>query len=114
MATQQLSLPIQIPVARANGQQHQLAADNVPAAAATARFPHTRAFLASLARQHKPTTDDDETNDDPQRVPGSLVASVAGLLDEENEDELKDLLKETYGLDEEKVSSTAFMAAGCC
>lgn len=71
------------------------------------KFPHTRAQLAAIARQHKladtnePETDPDELN----RVPTSLVNKVVSLLVDENEDEVKALLKETFDVDHETVST---------
>ncbi|KAJ3568150.1 hypothetical protein NP233_g5909 [Leucocoprinus birnbaumii] len=71
------------------------------------KFPHTRAQLSAIARQYKPG-DAYETEadvDDLNRVPSSLVNKVVSLLVDEKEDELKALLKETYGLDDETVSN---------
>lgn len=70
------------------------------------RFPHTRAQLSAIARQHKPleTYDSDADGDEFGRVSSSFVNKVVGLLDEEHEDELKALLKETYAMDDETVS----------
>lgn len=97
MAQHQLSLPIEIPFA--NGAAHSL---NEIASSAAGKFPHTRAQLAELARQHKPQADDEDT-EDAQRVPASHVVTVANLLREEKEDELKALLRETYGMDDDTV-----------
>jgi len=38
------------------------------------------------------------------RLDASYVTKVVGLLDEEHEDELKSLLKNTYNVDDETVS----------
>lgn len=72
----------------------------------TLKFPHTRAQLSAIARHHKPTDhhDAEPDADDLNRVPSSLVNKVVSLLVDENEDELKALLKETYDLDNESVS----------
>jgi len=69
------------------------------------KFPHTRAQLSAIARQYKPSDgyDGDPDGDDP-RVGSALVGRVAVLLDNEHEDELKRLLKDTFGpIDEEEV-----------
>ena len=70
------------------------------------KFPHTRAQLAAIARQHKPADnfDNDVEAEDLGRLDSSYVTKVVGLLDEEREDELKSLLKGTYNLDDETVS----------
>lgn len=62
------------------------------------KFPHTRAQLAAIARLHKP----DSFTGDPEggelsSANSSLVARVVNLLDDEREDELKGLLRETFG-----------------
>lgn len=70
------------------------------------RFPHTRAQLTAIARQYRPLDNyDDENDDDPSRVTSTLVVRVASLLDAEREEDLKSLLKETFGpgLDEDEV-----------
>ncbi|KAH9946502.1 hypothetical protein B0H21DRAFT_743133 [Amylocystis lapponica] len=58
-------------------------------------FPHTRAQLSAIARQYKPYDNDLDTEDG--RVNSAFVARVANLLDNEHEDELKTLLKDTFG-----------------
>ncbi|KAG6868794.1 hypothetical protein C0993_010424 [Termitomyces sp. T159_Od127] len=69
------------------------------------KFPHTRAQLSAIARQYKPletydnSTDPDEFN----RVSSSWVNRVVVLLADEQEEELKALLKGTYGMDDEVV-----------
>ena len=103
MPHQQLSLPIHIPFA--NGSNGVDAAHD-PASSAAARFPHTRAQLAELARQYKPQADDENT-EDAQRVPPSHVVAVASLLLEEKEEDLKEHLRETYGMDDDTVGSAA-------
>ena len=69
------------------------------------RFPHIRAQLAAIARQHKENGDielDDETG---TRIPSELVHKVVESLDNEREDQLKTLLTETYPtMDSESVS----------
>lgn len=64
------------------------------------RFPHTRAQLSAIARQYRPTDnnyDDEYDGDESSPVTTALVARVASLLDGEREDELKVLLKSTFG-----------------
>lgn len=76
----------------------------------TFKFPHTRAQLVAIARQRKladnnePETDSDELN----RIPTALVNKVVSLLVDENEDELKALLKQTFDVDHETVSIIIF------
>ncbi|KAI0924017.1 hypothetical protein AcV5_009387 [Taiwanofungus camphoratus] len=62
------------------------------------KFPHTRAQLSAIARHYKPSDfyEGDPDGEDP-RISSALVARVAGLLDNEHEDELKSLLKNTFG-----------------
>ena len=84
------------------------------AGAAPVRFPHTRAQLSAIARQYnKPTRIGDSYDsdvdgaDDLARVNTALVNKVVALLDGEHEDELKELLKETFcpTMDDEEVRS---------
>lgn len=66
------------------------------------RFPHTRAQLAAIARQYRPLEayDDDEQDGEISNiVTSALVTKVASLLDNEHEDELKTLLKDTFSPD---------------
>lgn len=69
------------------------------------RFPHIRAQLAAIARQHKDPSGielDDETG---ARIPSEFVHKVVESLDNEREDELKALLTETHpSMDSESVS----------
>ncbi|KDQ61625.1 hypothetical protein JAAARDRAFT_31100 [Jaapia argillacea MUCL 33604] len=69
------------------------------------RFLHTRAQLSAIARLYKPTDsyDSDVEGDDYSRVSPSLVSRVVGHLDEEREDDLKVLLKETFGMDDDQL-----------
>ncbi|THH09723.1 hypothetical protein EW145_g1804 [Phellinidium pouzarii] len=83
----------------------------------TQKFPHTRAQLANIARDHRfrelagaaSANDSDADVDDYGRwgdeqeahVSSALVRQVASLLSEENEDELKELLKKTFEMDSE-------------
>ncbi|KAG5645726.1 hypothetical protein DXG03_005422 [Asterophora parasitica] len=68
------------------------------------KFPHTRAQLSAIARQHRPLDsnyDSDADGDDFSRVSSPFVNRIAALLADEQEDELKALLKNTYGMDDE-------------
>jgi len=65
------------------------------------KFPHTRAQLAALARQYKPLDSDSGSLD---HVEQRLVNQVVSLLADEREDDLKELLQQVYGLDDESVS----------
>lgn len=74
------------------------------------RFPHTRAQLTAIARQYRPLDNYDDDNDDesnPSRITSAFVTRVAALLDSEREEELKTLLKDTFGpsIDDEEVST---------
>ncbi|KZS94503.1 hypothetical protein SISNIDRAFT_473951 [Sistotremastrum niveocremeum HHB9708] len=69
------------------------------------KFPHTRAMLAAISREYKvpepvSTTESDtdgENIDDRAGVDSATVRKVAALLQEENEDELKQVLKDRFG-----------------
>ena len=93
-------------------QQQQIKSDTTSATnPATSKFPHTRAQLAAIARQRKPVADNIEPETDSEelnRIPTSLVNKVVSLLVDENEDELKALLKETFDVDHETVSIIFF------
>ena len=74
---------------------------------ANPKFPHTRAQLAAWARQqkHSDSYDSDaEGTDELNRVSSTTLNKVIGLLVDEREDELKTLLKETFGFDDQQVS----------
>ena len=70
------------------------------------RFPHIRAQLAAIARQHKESSEielDDETG---AQIPSEFVHKVVESLDNEREDQLKALLTETHpSMDSESVST---------
>ncbi|PPQ72547.1 hypothetical protein CVT24_004885 [Panaeolus cyanescens] len=67
--------------------------------AASTKFPHTRAQLAAISRQFKDSIDQSDTD----LVPQLLLNQVVSYLVQEKEDELKDLLKITFGLDDDSI-----------
>ncbi|EIW79169.1 hypothetical protein CONPUDRAFT_107295 [Coniophora puteana RWD-64-598 SS2] len=73
-------------------------------APAQPKFPHTRAQLAAIARQHKNSFDSydgDHEKEDTGHISSSFVSRIATMLANEQEDELKQLLKATYNADDE-------------
>jgi hypothetical protein len=82
------------------------------------RFPHVRAALNSLARQHKPLDPDDAAaagDDDAAspRVSADTLAAAVGLLEDEDEDGLQALLRATFGLAPDEVGPRS-RPASCC
>ncbi|KAF9221418.1 hypothetical protein BS17DRAFT_785354 [Gyrodon lividus] len=67
------------------------------------RFPHTRAQLSAIVRQHRSPLEghDADDGDDSSRVNTFWVNKVASLLANEQEDELKGLLKTECGVDDD-------------
>ncbi|KAG6907121.1 hypothetical protein DXG01_010453 [Tephrocybe rancida] len=82
-----------------SGSMSDSASESMP------KFPHTRAQLSAIARQHKPLETYDNSTDPEEfnRVSSSFVNRVVALLVDEQEEELKGLLKHTYGMDDETV-----------
>ena len=76
----------------------------------TGKFPHTRAQLSAIARQFKPQ-DIYDTEPEPgyDRVSQSFLNQVVSLLVDENEDELKIILKTTFAMDDDNVSACYFL-----
>ena len=77
------------------------------------RFPHIRAQLAAITRQHKEAGGielDDETG---ARIPSEFVHKVVELLDNEHEDQLKTLLIETYPTMDRGSVSTGMTCSEC-
>jgi hypothetical protein len=70
------------------------------------RFPHIRAQLAAIARQHKENGEielDDETG---ARIPSEFLHKVVESLENEREDELKAILTKAHlTMDSESVSA---------
>ncbi|KAG1811416.1 uncharacterized protein BJ212DRAFT_1277627 [Suillus subaureus] len=68
------------------------------------RFPHTRAQLLAIIRQQKwgaDGFDGDGDVDESTRISTSFVTKVAGFLANEQEDELKESLKTTCGVEDD-------------
>ena len=78
-------------------------ADNAFNTDAPTKFPHTRAQLQAIARQHRDSYDSDAEVEDQGRVDSSMVTKVVALLDQEDEEHLKSLLKDMYTIDNETV-----------
>jgi len=96
------------------------------------KYPHTRAQLSYIARQYKPSvytfpgfetsdngdadnlhSNEAELNGNRQGVSQALVKEVVSLLGEEKDEELKTLLKESYGMDDDSVSSCSLLRVLC-
>lgn len=95
----------------------------------TQKFPHLRGQLSTIAREYRfrklapgvssslgssssgADSDADDSNkwEEDNRVSSSLIREVAALLDEEKEDELKDLLKSTFEMDDAAVSCRTYV-----
>ncbi|KIJ61995.1 hypothetical protein HYDPIDRAFT_115145 [Hydnomerulius pinastri MD-312] len=100
---QMLTLPTAIPGAGADNFNDNVSEAGSVSASQVQRFPHTRAQLSAIVRQHKSPIEgyDVDDIDESSRISTSLVNKVAGLLADEQEDELKQLLKNTYGVDDD-------------
>lgn len=75
------------------------------------RFPHTRAQLTAIARQYRPLDNyEDDNEDGSNRITTALVARVASLLEAEREEDLKNLLKDSFGpsIDDDEVNPSRF------
>ncbi|KIJ55451.1 hypothetical protein M422DRAFT_152285 [Sphaerobolus stellatus SS14] len=66
------------------------------------KYPHTRAILAQISNSIKhldpDSLDVDVDGDDVQRISPAIVSRVVALLQEENEEELKDYLREAFSI----------------
>ena len=72
------------------------------------RFPHTRAQLTAIARQYRPLDNyEDDNESGSASISSALVARVATLLDAEREEDLKNLIRDSFGpsIDDEEVCS---------
>lgn len=69
------------------------------------KFPHTRAQLTAIARQYRPlgTYEPDE---DLKLVSSTLLHSVVSLLVDENEDDLRTLLRNSFTIDDDMVGTS--------
>ena len=70
---------------------------------AAQRFPHIRAQLSAIYRQHKGPLEGCEDDDESTGITTTLVTKAAALLGDEREDELKVLLKTSFGVDDDMV-----------
>lgn len=92
--------------------------DSVHTSSGLTKFPHTRACLSALAREYgssskaqtakspSDTSDSEPENDNREVDPAGtddLVAQVIQLLDDEDEDGVKDLLKRSFDIGDENV-----------
>lgn len=73
-------------------------------ALAAQKFPHTRAQLSAIYRQHKggllESYNEDNDGDESARISTSMVMKVVTLLGDEQEDKLKELLQTNFGVDD--------------
>lgn len=71
------------------------------------RLPHTRAQLTAIARQYRPLDNyEDDNEEGSNRITSALVARVASLLEAEREEDLKNLLRDSFGpsIDDDEVN----------
>lgn len=104
-----LTLPSALSSPGADGINDLNAADHgLGSAGQVQRFPHTRAQLSAIIRQHRSPLEgyDADDSDDPNRVSTALVNRVASLLADEQEDVLKGLLKSECGVDDDMVCAS--------
>ena len=81
------------------------------------RFPHTRAQLLAIIRQQKGGSDSfdgDGDGDESNRISTSFVTRVVGFLANEQEDDLKELLKTTCGVEHDIVHSLDVCSSSFC
>lgn len=103
---QTLMLPSALSLPSADYANDNAAEHGLGSAGQVQRFPHTRAQLSAIIRQHRSPLEgyDADDGDDQNRVSTALVSRVAALLADEQEEALKDLLKSEWGVDEDMVS----------
>lgn len=65
------------------------------------KYPHTRSALLGIIREYRPNADASENGDEAD----GLLQQVVGLLRDENEDELKSLMKGNLDIGDDAVSS---------
>ena len=129
------------PIAYTSGPERSLSVSSMGTAhpphrhlSQSQKFPHTRAQLSNIAREYhfrklvpgagtslgsassgtESDVDDGGKWEDEARVSSSLVRQVAALLDEEKEDELKELLKTTFEMDNDAVSKNVILSLILC
>ncbi|KAF8845225.1 hypothetical protein BDN67DRAFT_962193 [Paxillus ammoniavirescens] len=100
---QTLTLPFASAMPRAEHFNDNTSEAGSVSASQALRFPHTRAQLSALVRQHRSPLEghDADEGDDSSRVSTSLLNKVTSLLADEQEDELKELLKTDCGVDDD-------------
>lgn len=101
-----LTLPSALSPPGADGVNDNATEHGLGSAGQVQRFPHTRAQLSAIIRQHRSPLDgyDADDGDDLNRVSTALVNKVASLLADEQEDLLKVVLKSECGVDDDMVS----------
>jgi hypothetical protein len=77
------------------------------------KFPHTRAQLAAIARQYKPL-DNYDPDEDAKLVSSALLQSVVSLVVDENEDDLRALLKSSFIIDDDMVGLSCLARQSVC
>lgn len=89
--------------------------NGIDSGSSDSKFPHTKAQLSLIARQSKSpdSYDSDAEGDDQNRVSSNLASKVVYYLDNELEDDLKKLLKDSFGLDDETVQFFIFLSRAC-
>ena len=104
-----LTLPSMLSPPSPDGPNDNVAEHGLGSTSQVQRFPHTRAQLSAIVRQHRSLLEgyDADDGDDPNRVSTVLVNKVASLLADEQEDLLKDLLKSECGVDDDLVSASS-------
>lgn len=104
-----LTLPFALSPPGADSVNDNAAEHGLGSAGQVQRFPHTRAQLSAIIRQHRSPLEgyDADDGDDLNRVSTALVNRVASLLADEQEDVLKNLLKSECGVDDDMVSASS-------
>lgn len=74
------------------------------------KYPHTRSALVGIIREYRPDGDAGEYGDEAD----GLLQQVVGLLRDENEDELKSLMKNNLDIGDDAVSGLACLMHGAC
>ncbi|KAF4593252.1 hypothetical protein EYR38_008966 [Pleurotus pulmonarius] len=92
----------------ASGTEINSNGNGIDSGSSDSKFPHTKAQLSLIARQSKSSDnyDSDAEGDDQNRVSSNLASKVVFYLDNELEDDLKKLLKDSFGLDDETLEQS--------